>query len=576
MALATDYDGTLAHHGAVGSAALAALDRARAAGRRLVLVTGRHLEDLLEAFPGIEVFDKVVAENGALLYTPSTREERVLAEAPPPALVERLRERGVDPLAVGRSIVATWEPHETTTLEVIRELGLEHQVIFNKGAVMVLPPGVNKATGLSTALRDLRLSPHNTVGVGDAENDHAFVAICECGVAVANALPALKDKADWVTEGRDGEGVAELVDALVADDLAAVGSRLSRHDVLVGGIDGDDDGHGDGDGARGELKVPAQGGTVLVAGPSSSGKSTLVTGLLERMHEAGYQFCLVDPEGDYEGFECGIGLGDADRAPAVEEVVQLLADPDASAVVSLLGLRLEDRPGFFDALLPRLAELRTMTGRPHWIVVDEAHHLLPTNRDPLSTPLPQEFGGLLLVTVHPGRVAPAALSALDLVLAVGESPGGTLREVADVLGWTGLPGELPGVGGGQAVAWRKGEEPVVVTAAPTRSERRRHRRKYAEGDIGDERSFVFRGPEGRLKLRARNLVQFLELAEGVDDDTWLHHLHQGDYSAWFGTCLKDADLAEEAAAVEGADGASAEESRARVRQAVEARYTLPA
>ena len=48
-------------------------------------------------------------------------------------------------------------------------------MIFNKGAVMILPSGVNKATGLAAALEELGLSPHNVVGVGDAENDHAFL-----------------------------------------------------------------------------------------------------------------------------------------------------------------------------------------------------------------------------------------------------------------------------------------------------------------------------------------------------------------------------------------------------------------
>ena len=100
-------------------------------------------------------------------------------------------------------------------LETIRDLGLELQVIFNKGAVMVLPAGVNKASGLVAALDELGLSPHNVVGVGDAENDHAFLAACECAVAVANALPTIKERADHVTAGEDGDGVRELIDALI-------------------------------------------------------------------------------------------------------------------------------------------------------------------------------------------------------------------------------------------------------------------------------------------------------------------------------------------------------------------------
>ena len=166
--LATDYDGTLAEDGRVDDPTMQALERVRRSGRRLVLVTGRELDDLARVFPRLDVFDVVVAENGALVHRPATLESRVLAETPPARFVDALRARGVAPLSTGRVIVATWQPHEETVLEVIRELGLELQVIFNKGAVMVLPSGINKAVGLAAALEDLSLSPHNAVGIGDA------------------------------------------------------------------------------------------------------------------------------------------------------------------------------------------------------------------------------------------------------------------------------------------------------------------------------------------------------------------------------------------------------------------------
>jgi HAD superfamily hydrolase (TIGR01484 family) len=222
--LASDYDGTLATDGRVDEETLAAIERLRDSGRKLVLVTGRHLDDLLNVFPQINLCDWVVAENGALLYQPATREEKPLGESPPEEFIKALQERGVDSLAVGKVIVATWHPHETTVLEVIRELGLEWQVIFNKGAVMVLPSGINKAFGLSAALDEMGLSPHNTVSVGDAENDHALLDSCGCGVAVANALPMLKEHADYVTKGERGAGVVELIDRLIASDLAELES----------------------------------------------------------------------------------------------------------------------------------------------------------------------------------------------------------------------------------------------------------------------------------------------------------------------------------------------------------------
>jgi HAD superfamily hydrolase (TIGR01484 family) len=187
-ALACDYDGTLAESdGAVAASTLKALARLRESGRRLILVTGRGLQDLLDAFGDIGLFDLAVVENGAEIYWPADKSARLLAEAPPEALVERLRAHGVGPLGRGKVVISTTLPHESAMLQAIHELGLEMQIIFNKGSVMALPSGVNKATGLAQALDELGLSPHNVVGIGDAENDHAFLSLCECAVAVANA-----------------------------------------------------------------------------------------------------------------------------------------------------------------------------------------------------------------------------------------------------------------------------------------------------------------------------------------------------------------------------------------------------
>lgn len=224
--LATDYDGTLATDGHVNEDTLAALKRLRSSGRKLIIVTGRELDDLQRVFPQIDLFDYIVAENGALLYSPTTRKEKLLGAQPPFEFVKTLRDRHVDPLSVGRVIVATCHPNETTVLQTIRDLGLELQVIFNKGAVMVLPSGINKASGLTAALDEMKLSPENVVGIGDAENDHAFLSLCKCSVAVANALPMVKESVDFVTNGSRGAGVVELIDKLITLDLSEVDSQL--------------------------------------------------------------------------------------------------------------------------------------------------------------------------------------------------------------------------------------------------------------------------------------------------------------------------------------------------------------
>jgi hydroxymethylpyrimidine pyrophosphatase-like HAD family hydrolase len=222
LALACDYDGTLAHEGQVSQQTIAALDRVVASGRHLLLISGRLLEDLQRVFPHLDLFAYVVAENGALLYHPASGKQTLLAEPPPARFLQVLRDRGVTPLVTGKVIVATLTPHDTTVVNVIHELGLKLQVIFNKGAVMVLPAGIDKSTGLLAAAQALQLSPQDVVGVGDAENDRSFLTHCGYSVAVANALPALKELADYTTQASDGDGVVELVERLLADDLLKI------------------------------------------------------------------------------------------------------------------------------------------------------------------------------------------------------------------------------------------------------------------------------------------------------------------------------------------------------------------
>src|SRR5262245_59800771 len=227
-ALACDYDGTVADFGVMGDATAEGLARVIDSGRKLVLVTGRELPDLLDVCPKIQLFHWVVAENGGLLYQPSTGKEEPLAPPPSDEFVATLKRREVEPCTTGRVIVSTRQPHEKVVLETIRDLGLELQVIFNKGAVMVLPSGTNKATGLAAALEKLQVPLGSTVAIGDAENDHALLESCAAGVAVANAVPLLKAHADWVTDAPNGEGVRQLIDRLLANDLADLQPKLRQ------------------------------------------------------------------------------------------------------------------------------------------------------------------------------------------------------------------------------------------------------------------------------------------------------------------------------------------------------------
>ncbi len=510
----------------------------------------------------------MVAENGAVLCNPASKESRALSKAPPPEFVERLRGRGVPDIHSGAVIVALWRPHEKEAIDVIRDMGLELQVIFNNEAVMILPSGINKMTGLAAALKEIGISKHNVVGVGDAENDHAFLDYCECAVAVENAIPALKEHADFVTANPRGEGVVELAEKLLANDLADA-SRPGRHEVVLGtGKDGT------------AMNLSPYGRVILVCGQSGSGKSTLVLGLTERAADQGYQVCLIDPEGDYGDAGGLTATGDASHPPSLDHLEKLLDNPETQVAVNLVGVGMDDRPEMFNRVLSALVqERRTRTGRPHWLVVDEAHHMLPPERLFSGGELALgDAGSLVLITVRPGHVSRDLLKAVNTLIVTGKDSAETIHDFCEKSGRAAPQALSGGPEAGEVLLWdTDSDRPVaaVKTELP-RGEHRRHIRKYAEGELEEERVFYFRGAEGKLNLRAANLTTFLTMAQGIDDETWLFHLHHAEYSGWLRSGIKDAETADAVQAIEEDGSLTPAESRDRIRQAIESKYTAPA
>lgn len=565
LTLVADYDGTLADHDRISDETAAALERLRASGRRAIMVTGRRLNDLLAVCTCPKLFDLIIAENGGVVYDPSTRKESILANPPSKALLKALRARSITPLEIGEVIVATIASQRAAVQDVVWELGLEAQVIGNRGAVMILPAGINKASGLEHALRALGLSRHEAVGIGDAENDHSFLESCECAVAVANATASLKENVVFVTASGNGGGVRELINDLIEDDLERVQEQNDRNQLLLGS-------RHDG----GAVRIAPYGRNILIAGPSGSGKSTLAAGLIERLIEKDYQVCIVDPEGDYGTLQELVALGNQWRAPSVGEVLAILEDPKVNLSINLLGIPLADRPDFLAQLMPHVQGLRTRSGRPHWLVLDEAHHMLPGSGGPADSALPRQLGETLLVTVHPEHISPEMLSTIDVVIAIGQAPEQTLERFAHATSQELVWPEQLSYHPEQVIVWfaSDGQPPFAMLPEPGRAERIRHHRKYAEGDLRWH-SFYFRGPEGRTNLKAHNLAMFSHLAQGFDEETRMFHLHRGDYSRWFRHSIRDAELAEEAERIERRRDVAPSQTRQMIRELVHARYTLP-
>jgi hypothetical protein len=262
------------------------------------------------------------------------------------------------------------------------------------------------------------------------------------------------------------------------------------------------------------------------------------------------------------------------------EVADALRDPKRSLVVNLLGVPLADRPSYFSQLLPHIQEVKARTGRPHWLVIDEAHHMLPAGEPAASVAAQLPDRGLMFVTVHAGTIEPTALANIGTLLVIGDRPSATVEEFCRVA-CVSKP-KCPGIDGdklppGDAFAWHRGQsDATLVHSYPPRAERKRHLRKYASGNLGPDRSFYFRGPEGKLNLKAPNLFQFIQIGDGVDDETWEYHRTKGDFSNWIRHQVKDGPLADELAKIEADKRATPKDTRAAIRAAIEARYTLPA
>jgi hydroxymethylpyrimidine pyrophosphatase-like HAD family hydrolase/energy-coupling factor transporter ATP-binding protein EcfA2 len=558
--LASDYDGTLANQGLVSSEIMEKLRALQATGRKIVLVTGREMKDLVLVFPGYKVFDYIVAENGAVIHHPATGEEKLLGQSPGAEFVRELQRKGVHPLSVGKVIVATWVPHEQAVLDVIKASGSEYQVIFNKGAVMILPPGINKATGLLALLRQLQLSPHNCVGVGDAENDSSLLQAVEAAVAVSNALPALKGMADWVTPSGHGKGVSELIDALIDDDLSSLNERMTRHYPDLGTLpDG------------GVFTISPWRSGILVAGASGSGKTTLTISIMESLIRKEYQFCLIDPEGDYLELPGATIVGNEVSLPPMEEIGQLLRDPQQNLVICTLSVPLHDRPEFFFRLLDVLVELRRQYSRPHWLIMDEAHHLVPGPSGIAADRFPSDFNNFIVVSTSPHALHAAALSKIGMIISIGENAAYPFEQFGQLLHCE-VPATIPKLAEGEICIWERDGSlsPFVVRYNRPHQLLQRHKKKYAQGDMGYN-SFIFTGEEKRLHLVANNLMLFLHIAEGVDIDTWLYHLHRKDFTNWFRNTIHDEDLAK--AGEEAEEMKDAVASRRHVLDLINQKYT---
>jgi hydroxymethylpyrimidine pyrophosphatase-like HAD family hydrolase len=539
--IALDYDGTIADGDVLDPTVRTAVAAARTSGITALLVTGRILDDLRRVTGDLHFVDGVIAENGAILHFPDSGHTTTLAPLVPETFVAELRRRGIH-VGVGRSLVDADATEAPRLLEVIRALELPLVLAFNGGRVMVLPQGVSKGTGLHAALDTLRLSPRNTVAIGDRENDHEMLRLAEVGVAVEWGSPVLQSAADVVLQGSGPPAVATYVQALAERGQLPIPARARRR-LLLGHTE---DGR--------EFSLAVRGRNILVAGDAKSGKSWVAGLLCEQLILHGYCLCVIDPEGDYRSLEALPGvtaLGGEDPPPTPRELLRALRYPDRSVVIDLSRRLQDDKIEYIRAVLPALNEMRHRTGLPHRILVDEAHYFLQDAG--ARHLLDLERNGYTFVTYWASRLPAELLAATEVMVVTRES---NPAEVEALRQWCSkcdrversrwaLLGQLRF---GQAVALPITEEAGgdlrLFTMAPRITPHVRHREKYVDVPVAEHLAFVF-GTNGQRSRRARTLRQFIAIVERAPVTLMEGYLRRGDFSRWLGDVFGDYPLAAE-------------------------------
>jgi len=543
--LALDYDGTIARDGVLDPDVKAAIKEARGRGIVVIIVTGRILSELRKAAGDLDFVDAVVAENGAVLAFPNGQ-SRLTGHLPPKVFFDELRHNGIE-FKSGQCIVEADAATAPRILAAIRKLELPLVMLFNRSRLMVLPPATSKGTGLREVLNTFRLSAHNAIAIGDAENDHDLLAECEIAVAVGWGSATLQAEANEIVRG-DGPGAVAAYIQRAAKEAKLPFDRIGRHRINLGTDQG----------GR-SLAIAVHGRDILVVGEPQSGKSW-VTGLAcEEMILQGYCVCVIDPEGDYGGLESLTGvvvLGGDGLPPEMPEVARALRHFDLSVVIDLSRVPYEEKVSYLRVLLPMLASLRRTTGLPHRIVVDEAHYFL---HDPnVQHLLDMELGAYTLVTYRPSDLHPDLRAGMEVVVIKRLTDPQEVQTLLTMIRnrdvepkWRTI---LAGLDIGDAALLPGAEEAEGelrrFKILPRLTPHVRHRTKYFDVQLAGGQEFVFTENGKAIGPPARSLKQFVSLLDSEPVQLLGEHTRRGDFSQWIADVFHDSRLASDVRKIE--------------------------
>jgi hydroxymethylpyrimidine pyrophosphatase-like HAD family hydrolase len=540
-ALACDYDGTLASEDRMGEEARAALGQARAAGLRLILVTGRTFFELTRVCDCLDLFEAVVAENGAVLYYPAESMIRDQGPPPPERLLAELDRRRVYYQA-GRVIVGTARSDEAAVREALATTDVTREVVYNRGALMLLPTGMSKGTGIQQAARLLGLSTHDLLALGDAENDLPLFDACGWSGCPASGGPEVRARADWIFPGENGQSIAAAIAGPILDGRLPP-ARAPRHHVALGWVVTTSE----------PVTIPVRGANMLIHGDPLSGKSWLAGSLMERLIVARHAVCILDVEGDYGVLArlpgaTSVGIGEPRE---VERALGLLErDPAASLVLDFSALTHAEKLEAVEQALHLVRALRQRVGRPHWVLLDEAHYTL--HRSGVSGDLGiAEDRGFCLVTYRPSWLRDDIMAAVDIFALARTTAAAEIEALASVLGAPSgdrhpLSDALVRLPRGEFLLLRRREEggagAVTFVAAPRQTVHVRHLTKYADSRVPPGREFLFRRRGGQWVASAESLHACRRVVATIEPDVLAHHAEHGDFSRWVRDVFHDAEL----------------------------------
>jgi HAD superfamily hydrolase (TIGR01484 family) len=537
LVLAFDFDGTLAVNGDVAPELEVALEQCRTNGYALFLVTGRRFQTVQLGRLG-DLFAGIVWENGAVLTHTASGETYLPFGHLDARLLKALEESGI-PFERGLAIAATWTPHDQTLWRVLTAHGGSTSVEYNKGAVMVLPPGATKGAGLERLLTLCGLSPRNLAAFGDAENDLSMLTLAEVSVAVADAVPSVIEIADLVAKAPGPDGVLEILKEYPLSHKFLDIPLKRERPILIGQAE-----------TGAAISIPSArlaGRNLGVFGNSGSGKSWMVGLIAEGLHHEEYQVLLIDPEGDFRGLRVlprFVSInGDRATLPPPSAIVSLLEEGGVSLVLDLSQYPVTLRNHYLAELIRALRPVRERKFRPHWIVLDEAQEFLFEGNEVTSLLRPMlETGGWTIVSYRPDRLSISVLASLHHLLLTRITDRAIEACLSTHCSGCALEGaRLDQIPMGSALLC--GGDIVRMRPAIRRVPHVRHLYKYLDLPLPPGKRFVFRTEKGHLGIEAASLYELSRLIPTLPLESLEYHDRREDFVKWAEGTLGDAGLA---------------------------------